>query len=704
MKKIISSVLAGAALLSAAGPESQPPVAKVIPKEITMHGQTRVDNYFWLREKTNPEVIEYLEAENRYTESWMASVAGLREKLYSEILGRIRETDLSVPAKKGEYYYYTRTEKGKQYPIHCRKKGDLNAPEEVLLDQNELAKGQKHFQLANFEVSQNHKLLAYSTDTTGSESFTIYVKDLETGKVLSDQIPGTYYTLVWAADNKTLFYTVYDSAKRPYKLLRHILGTPAADDALIYHETDERFNISVGLTRSEEYILLSSGSLASDEVRYLPSREPLGQFKVIVPREKDIEYRADHHGDSFYIMINDTGRNFRLVKTPVKGTAKASWKEVIAHRPDVTLTGLNAFRNHLVVTERADALVRIRVTDLRDGKTHYIAQPEPVYTNQLSGNPEFDTSRLRFNYSSLVTPPTVFDYKMDTKQREVKKEYEVLGGYDKTLYESARVYATASDGTKIPMSLVYKKGFKRDGSAPLLLYGYGSYGAPMDPNFNSARLSLLDRGFVYAIAHIRGGGDIGKTWHDKGKLLRKKNTFTDFIACAEHLIKEKYTSSSKLVIKGGSAGGLLMGAVMNMRPDLFRIVIANVPFVDVLNTATDPTLPLTIGEYDEWGDSNKQDYFDYIKSYSPYDNVTAKTYPTMLVTAGLNDPRVSYWEPAKWVAKLRAMKKDKNPLLLKTVMEGGHFGPSGRYEQIKEMAFEYAFIFKVLGMKEAAGQ
>ncbi len=694
-------MLLGAALLNSAESSATPPVAKVIPREITMHGQARIDNYFWLRDKTNPEVIKYLEAENKYTEQFMAPVASLTEKLYKEILGRIKETDLSVPYKKDEYYYYTRTEQGKQYPIHCRKKGSLSADEEILLDQNKLAEGHKHFQLATFAVSPNHKLLAYSTDVTGSEEFIIYVKDLETGALFADRIPKTYYSLAWAADNKTFFYTVFDTTKRPYKLFRHILGTPAQDDALVYHETDERFSISVRPTRSEQYLLLNIGSLASGEVRYLPSNQPLGRFTLVHPREKDIEYSVDHHSDSFYIMINDTGRNFRLVKTPVKDTARTNWKEVIPHRPDVTLQSVDTFENHLVVVERSDALLKIRVTDLQDGKTHHVTQPEPVYTNSPTGNPEFHTATLRFNYSSMVSPPSVFDYNMDSKQRELKKEYEVLGGYDKAQYESERVHAIAPDGKKIPISLVYKKGLTKDGKAPLLLYGYGSYGAPMDPAFNSARLSLLDRGFVYAIAHIRGGGDMGKTWHDEGKMLRKKNTFTDFIACAEHLIEEKYTSSSKLVIKGGSAGGLLVGAVVNMRPDLFRIVIANVPFVDVLNTATDPTLPLTISEYDEWGDSNKQDYFDYIKSYSPYDNVTARNYPAILVTAGLNDPRVSYWEPAKWVAKLRTMKKDNNPLLLKTVMEGGHFGPSGRYEQIKEIAFEYAFMFKLLGIEQA---
>lgn len=696
MKIIPACLLLGAAMLDAASPT--PPEARMIPKEITMHGQTRVDQYFWLREKTNPEVIRYLEAENQYAEQWMSATGDSRDKLYAEILGRIKETDLSVPTRKDEYFYYTRTEQGKQYPIHCRKKGSLTAPEEIILDQNELAAGHKQFQLATFVTSPNHKLLAYSTDVTGSESFIIYVKDLETGKLLADQIPGTYYSLAWAADNKTFFYTIFDSAKRPYKLYRHTLGKPASEDALVYHETDERFNVSVSGTRSEQFILMSSESLASGETWFLPAAEPLHAFTLIQPREKEVEYGVDHHGDSFYIMINDTGRNFRLVKAPVKDPSKANWTEVIAHRPDVTLTGVNAFENHLVVTERGDALVRIRVTDLRDSKTHYITQPEPVYTNSVFGNPEYRTKTLRFTYSSLVTPPTVFDYDMDSKARELKKEFEVLGGYDRNLYTSERTYATAADGKKIPISLVYRKGLKKDGSAPALLYGYGSYGAPMDPGFQSARLSLLDRGFVYAIAHIRGGGDVGKTWHDEGKLFRKKNTFTDFIACAEHLIAGKYTSASKLVIKGGSAGGLLMGAVVNLRPELFRVVIANVPFVDVLNTATDPTLPLTVGEYDEWGDSNKQDFFDYIRSYSPYDNVSARAYPAMLVTAGLNDPRVSYWEPAKWVAKLRKMKKDSNPLLLKTVMEGGHFGPSGRYEQIKETAFEYAFIFKILGV------
>lgn len=677
------------------------PVAKILPKRITMHGKTRVDNYFWLREKDNPEVIAYLEAENRYTEAMLKSTEPLQKKLYDEMLGRIKQTDMSVPVFERGYYYYSRTEEGKQYSIACRKKGSLAAPEEVMLDQNELAQGQKYFRVGSTAVSPDSKLFAYATDVSGDEVYTVYVKDLATGKLLEDRVPNTYYGLEWGNDNKTLFYTVLDqTTKRPYQCFRHALGTPHTADVKVYQEDDGRYNLRLGKSRSGKFLFVALGSFTSTEYRYIDADKPAGPLQVAIPRAKDLEYDLEHHSDSFYIRINDTGKNFRLVKTPVANFDRKSWVEVIPHRAAVMIENVDAFRDHLAIVERDRGLRRLQIRNLRTGEPHYAAFPESVYTFFPSGNPEFNTATLRYSYTSLVTPQSVFDYDMNTRKAELKKRQEVLGGYDPAQYETVRIHARAKDGAEVPVSLVYKKGLERNGNNPTLLYGYGSYGAPSDPTFNSSRLSLLDRGFVYAIAHIRGGSDLGKTWHDDGKMLQKMNTFTDFIAAAEKLIADKYTSSSKLAIMGGSAGGLLMGAVVNLRPDLFHAVVAKVPFVDVLNTATDPALPLTVQEYEEWGNSNEKVYFDYIQSYSPYDNVKKQAYPNMLVTAGLNDPRVSYWEPAKWVAKLRAMKTDQNLLLLKTNMGAGHFGASGRYDLLKEVALDYAFLLKVMGLEQ----
>jgi oligopeptidase B len=675
----------------------KPPVAKVVPKEIETHGQKRVDNYFWLRDKNDPDTIAYLEAENRYTEAMMKQTDGLQSKLYQEILGRIKEDDNSVPVRRGEFYYYSRTEKGKQYPIFCRKKGSLQAKEEILLDANVLAEGAKYFQIGNYSVSPNHKLLAYSTDTAGDEDFRINVKNLETGELLPDQIEKSYYSLEWANDNKTFFYTVLDSAHRPYKVFRHELGQK--NDALVYHETDERFTVAVGKGRSDKYLYLGLSSSLTDETRFLDANKPQGTFEPVLPRKQGVEYSVDDHGDSFYVRINDTARSFRLVKMPVSDRSQAKWVEVLPARKGVTIESVETFKNHLVVYERDNGLHKFRIEDLRNNKVHYVDFPDPVYSASPGQNAEWDTNLFRFSYTSLVAPSAVYDYNMDSKKRDLMKEQEIPSGYDRTQYVSERLWATAPDGVKVPISVVYKKGLKRDGSAPALLNGYGSYGIPSDPSFSVARFSLIDRGFVFAIAHIRGGGDMGKEWHDDGKLMQKRNTFTDFIACAELLVKEKYTSPSKLAITGGSAGGLLMGAVVNMRPDLFGAVVAKVPFVDVINTITDPSLPLTVGEWEEWGNpvSDKQ-AFEYMLSYSPYDNVPKdKVYPAMLVTGGLNDPRVSYWEPAKWVAKTRAVQKDGRKLLLKTNMGAGHFGASGRYEQIKETAFDYAFILNAFG-------
>lgn len=677
-----------------------PPVAKIIPRQDTLHGDVRVDNYFWLRERDNPEVIEYLKAENAYTQAVMKHTDKLQEKLYEEMVSRIKETDLDVPEKIDDYFYYRRTEKGKQYSIQCRKKGSLEAEEEILLDQNELAEGKKYFRLGVFKVSPNHRLLAYSTDTTGAETYTIYIKNLETGELLADQIPNTYYAVVWANDNQTLYYNVLDDAKRPYKLFKHKLGSAPEQDELIHFEEDEMYHLWVSKTRSQQYILLELESSTTTEVWFQNADRPSDRFKLIHPRQHEMEYSVAHHGDKFFILTNENAKNFKLMQAPVSNPSKRNWKEILAHREDVKIDNMQAFKNHLVLYERENGLKKLRITNLDDKKVHYVDFPEPVYTFWRSRNPDFNTEILRFSYTSLVTPRSVYDYNMNSKERELKKQYEVLGGYEPSNYQSERIFAEAADGTKVPISIVYKKGLTKDGNNPLYLYGYGSYGASMEPNFNSNRLSLLDRGFVYAIAHIRGGGEMGRYWYDQGKLLNKMNTFTDFIACAEHLIAGKYTSPEKLAIGGGSAGGLLMGAVTNLRPDLFKAVVAKVPFVDVINTMLDASIPLTVIEYEEWGNPNEKEYFDYIKTYSPYDNVEAKAYPNLLITAGLNDPRVQYWEPAKWTAKLRALKTDHNRLLLKTNMGAGHGGASGRYNRLKDIAFEYAFVLDVLGSED----
>lgn len=677
-------------------PLPDPPVAPKVPRAITQHGHTRVDNYFWLRDRQNPETIRYLEAENAYADAVLEPLADLREQLYQEILGRIQQTDLSVPVRKGDYFYYSRTEEGKQYPIHCRKRGSLDAPEEVLLDLNEIAKTEQYVRLGNFAVSPDHRLLAYGLETSGDETYTIYVKDLASGELLPDRIDNTYYGLEWTNDAQSLLYVTLDAAKRPYQCWRRRLGADAASDELLHQEADERFHLTLSKSRSEAFLFVNLDSAATSEVRYMEASGAAASMQTVAERRHDIEYDVTHHGELFYIRIADTGRNFRVVTAPVSNPDPSRWQEWIAHRAAVMVESVEAFENHLVVLEREDGIRRFEVYNLRDASRHRVTMPESVYTIAPTGNPEFHTNVLRFQYTSLVTPASIFDYNMDTGERVLRKQTPVLGGYDPTNYETIRLHAEAEDGVRVPISLLYRKGTARDGSHPMLLYGYGSYGISIDPSFSSERLSLVDRGFVFAIAHIRGGGDLGKTWHDAGKLKQKLNTFEDFIACAEHLIAEGYTSSDRLAIMGGSAGGLLMGAVINIWPELFHAVLAKVPFVDVLNTATDPTLPLTVIEYDEWGDSNDEDFWDYIRSYSPYDNIERQDYPHMLVTAGLNDPRVSYWEPAKWVAKLRTMKTDDNLLLLKTDMTSGHGGPSGRYDRLKETALDYAFLLHVV--------
>lgn len=680
----------------------QPPAAKIHPTVTTVHGDTRTDNYFWLRDRNNPETIAYLEAENAYMRAMTKHFEGLEAKVYAEMLAHIKQTDLTVPVKRDQYFYYTRTEEGKQYRIYCRKHGSLDAAEEVLLDGNLLAEGQKYFQIGVFAPSPNHKLLAYSVDLTGEEAFTILVKDLESGTLLPVEIGDTSYSLEWADDNATFFYTIQDQSKRAYKIFRYTLG--AAGPAEILHEPDERFSLDVSKTSSRAYVLINSVSSLTTEVRCLAAAQPLGDFRVVLPRTPGIEYDLTHHGRYFYIRLNDGGaKTFRVIEAPIADPSPANWKEIAAARPAVTIESVTAFAGRLVFEERERGLVKLRIREFGStagtDESHYVDFPEPVYSAGLSGNAEFDTNILRFTYTSLVTPASVFDYNMATGERELKKQLEVPG-YDPSLYQCERIEARAPDGVMAPISLVYKKGFERNGQAPLLLYGYGSYGISMDPAFSSDRLSLLDRGLVYAIAHVRGGGDLGKPWHEDGRLLKKMNTFTDFIACAETLIRERYTSADRLAIEGRSAGGLLVGAALNLRPDLFAVALAGVPFVDALNSMLDATLPLTVGEYEEWGDPSDKQFYDVIKSYAPYENVRAQAYPAMLITAGLNDPRVSYWEPAKWAAKLRALKTDGHTLLLKTNMGSGHFGSSGRYEYLKETAFNYAFLLDALGIKD----
>ncbi len=670
------------------------PLAKSSVVKIKIHGKTLADPYAWMRERQNPEVIAYLEAENRYTADVMQPTEELRATLYKEMVGRIKESDSSVPVRRGNYVYYSRTEKGKQYAIHCRRTKSMRGPEEILLDENELAAGEKYFRIGNFAVSPDGTVLAYSTDTAGDETYVIHVKDLRTGELLADRIPNTYYSLQWASDNKTFFYTILDKAKRPYQLLRHVLGTPASADAVVHHERDQRFEVEIAATTDKKFLMLEIASLASSEVRVLDASQPMGKFRVVRPRVQDVEYTLDHHTGSFYVAINDTGRNFRLIQVPVGG---GELTEIVPHRAAVMIESVEAFRDHLVLIEREDGLSHVTVRDLKTGEWHRAEMPEAVYSLPHAANEEYDTVSYRFGYTSLVTPRSYFDYNMKTRRRTLVKQTTVRGGYDASKYKTERLFAVAGDGARIPISIVYKKTLRRNGKAPLLLYGYGAYGITIDPSFNSDRLSLLDRGFAFAIAHIRGGEDMGKPWHDSGRLLHKKNTFSDFIACAEHLIAEGYSSAGKVCIEGGSAGGLLVGAVLNMRPELFGAAVAKVPFVDVVNTMLDASLPLTVAEYEEWGNPAGKKFFEYIRGYAPYENVAAKAYPHVLVTAGLNDPRVQYWEPAKWVAKLRSLKTDQHVLLLKTNMGGGHFGKSGRYEKWKDIALEFAFLLQATG-------
>ncbi len=672
-----------------------PPAAKKIAKVDTIHGESRLDNYFWLRDKTNPEVLAYLDSENAYTETVMKQTEKLQAALYKEILGRIKQTDLSVPYRYGEYLYYTRTVEGEQYPIHCRKRGSIEAPEEITLDLNELARGHKFLGLGVYKVSDDGNLLVYSLDTSGFREYHGFIKNLLTGDVLPDDL-GQVNSVEWSADSRTLFIVREDEAKRPFRLYRHTIGDTA--EQLLFEEKDALYRIWVSRSHDRQFLFLNSASSVTSEVRYLSSNRPRDEFKLFLAREVNHEYSVDHRRGLFYVRSNKDAKNFRLVTVPISDPAPEQWKEVLPHRPDIMLEDVALFMDHAVFSERCDALNVLRVHNFNSGTTLEIPFPEPVYSAFADVNPEFTVTKFRYTYQSFITPSSVFEYDMESGTSLLLKQTEVLGGYDPSRFTSERVSATAPDGTVIPISLVYKKGMPKDGSTPLLLYGYGSYGISIPVGFSIPRLSLLDRGVTFALAHIRGGGDMGEQWREEGKMKKKKNTFTDFIACAEYLMSEKYTSKERLAIEGGSAGGLLMGAVLNMRPDLFKAAHLAVPFVDVVNTMLDASLPLTVGEYLEWGNPSVKEEYEYMKSYCPYTNLAAKTYPDILITASLNDSQVMYWEPAKYTAKLRSLKTDSNLLLLKTNMGAGHGGASGRYDAYKEQAFVYAFLLSEFGI------
>jgi len=690
--------LAGAALAlawAAPLPAQTPPVAKKVPHVTQPHGYHVADDYFWLRERDNPEVLSYLAAEEAYADAMELGEAGLRDTLYAEMLGRIKQTDQNVPYRRGGYYYYSKTEEGKQYPIYARRRGSTTAPEQVTLDLNAMGEGRPFIALGAYMPGDDGRKLAYTIDTTGFRQHVLFVKDLASGKV-SGPLASRVTSVSWATDGKTLFYTQEDSVtKRSHRFFRHELGSGKHE--LLYEETDELYGIYTYRTRSAGYVLLLIGSATTSEVRYLPASRPRDTLRVVAPRLPGQEYYVEHVGNRFYIRTNDTGRTFRLVGAPVSDPGRANWTELIANRPETMLEDVDGFSDHLMTTEREDGLVHFRVRNLDAGQPRDVSFPEPTYSVFASDNYEFATPEFRFIYTSLITPTSVYDYNVKTGQRTLLKQQPVLGGYDPDNYASERIWATASDGTKIPLSLVYRKELVRNGLRPMLLGGYGSYGYPNDVYFSSNNVSLLDRGLVVATAHIRGGGEMGKPWHDGGRMMTKRNTFTDFIAASEYLIAQGYTSSDRLVITGGSAGGLLMGAVTNMRPDLYRAVVTYVPFVDVMNTMLDATLPLTVGEYLEWGNPNEKAAYDYMASYSPYDNVSAQSYPAILVRSSLNDSQVMYWEPAKYVAKLRSLKTDSNPLIFKIKLDpGGHGGASGRYDRLHDTAFDYAFILSQL--------
>ncbi|WP_415060712.1 S9 family peptidase [Flavobacterium sp.] len=680
-----------------------PPMAAKKDTVLEKHGDKRIDSYYWLNDRENPEVIQYLKDENTYYEKMTAHTKDFQQQLFDEMKARIKEDDESVPYLYNGYYYITRFEKGKEYPIFSRKKGSLTANEEIMFDCNEMAKGKAYFKLSGLNVSEDNKLVSFATDETGRRIYTLQVKNLETGEILADKIPNVNGESVWANDNKTLFYSTKDKKTlRSDKIHKHVLGTDAKKDELVYFEKDETFTVYVAKTKSKKFIVIGSTSTLTSEFQTLNANEPNGKFKVFQPRVRGLEYNISHYNDHFYIVTNkDKATNFKVMKTPDNATASSNWVDVIPHDEKVLIEGIEIFKNYLVVEERSNGLNKIRIMPWDKSGDYYLPFDIETYSAETNTNIDFDTDILRYGYQSLATPYSVIDFNMKTKTKEIKKEYEVLGGkFDKNNYKEERVWATATDGTKIPISVVYRKEMKKDGNNPLLLYAYGSYGYSMEPNFDSTILSLLDRGFIYAIAHIRGGEDMGRQWYEDGKLLKKKNTFTDFIDCSKFMIEQKFTSSKHLYAQGGSAGGLLMGAVVNMAPELYNGVIAAVPFVDVITTMLDDSIPLTTGEYDEWGNPNDKVYYDYMKSYSPYDNVKAQDYPNMLVTTGLHDSQVQYWEPAKWVAKLRTLKTDKKVLYLDTNMDAGHGGASGRFEALKELAKEFSFLLDLEGIKK----
>ena len=680
--------------------EMKPPIAKKVPKVLKIHGYEITDNYAWLRdrnEKKDPEIISYLEAENAFTESHMGKHKGFADALYNEMLGRIKQTDLSVPVKIGEFWYFTKTEEGKQYPTYLRGRSKDGRDAVVLLDQNEMAKGHKYFAIGGFEPSDDGNLLAYSTDTTGYRQYTLQIKDLKTGSLLPDRIERVTST-EWSPDGKYLFYAQEDPvSKRDDKVFRHTVGTSKED--LVYEEKDVLFDVGITRSRDKKMFFISSGAATMNEVRYLPANDPLGEWKIVSPRREAHEYAATFDEGEFYIVTNKNAENFKVVKAPANNPSEKNWTDFIPHNPAVKVDNISFFKDHAVVSELENGLEYLRVIDRKTLRAPArIKTPESVYTMTLSNNPEYDTPSIRYNYSSMITPNSTYDLDLKTRQSELIKQQEIPSGHDKAKYETTRVWATARDGVKVPVSILMKKGTKLDGKSPMLLYAYGSYGASMTPNFSTARLSLVDRGMIYAIAHIRGGSELGEKWRQEGRMYKKMNTFHDFIDSAKWLVANKYTSPDRLVIQGGSAGGLLMGVVVNQSPETFKAAIAQVPFVDVMNTMLDETLPLTTGEWIEWGNPNEKKAWDYMVTYSPYDNVRAQRYPNMLIEISLNDSQVPYWEGAKWAAKIREMKTDDNIILLKTNMGAGHGGASGRYDRLKEIAFEYAYALSQVGI------
>ena len=679
----------------------QPPLAEKINKELTIHGHTRIDPYYWLNERANPKVIAYLQAENAYTDALMKPTIGLQEKLYQELVGRKKQNDMSVPYSDNGYWYYTRFVAGKNYPVYCRKKATLQGHEEIMLDGNRMAEGKAYFAIGDVEVSPDNSILAYSVDNVSRRQYRIHFKSLKSGRVYAENIPMTAGQIVWANDSRTVFYPVIDpETLRSCRIRRHSLGTAAGKDVEVHNETDETFSAYLAKSRSRQYIFITSFSTLTSEYRYLDAAQPRGAFKIFQPRQRGLLYEVDHLAGHFYIRTNDGARNFKLMEATAEQTSREGWHELIPHRDDVLLEDVALFNDYLVLGERRAGLPQIRVIPWGQPEGYYLEFPEQTYMAAIRPVPGPATDLLRFSYQSPVTPESTYDFNMKTKERKLLKQSEVLGGFKAENYRTERLLAPGFDGALVPISLVYRLGTERKGNNPLLLEGYGSYGYSSDPYFNSNILSLLDRGFIYGIAHIRGGQEMGRSWYEDGKLFKKINTFTDFISCAGYLVRHGYTSPARLCAMGGSAGGLLMGAVVNLRPDLFRAVIAAVPFVDVITTMLDSSIPLTTSEYDEWGDPNRPECYEYMLSYSPYDNVRAKAYPALLVTTGLHDSQVQYFEPAKWVAKLRATKTDRNPLILKTNMEAGHGGASGRFRRLREVAFQYAFLLQQLGITE----